>query len=710
MTEFATEVGGLLGVPVSDLNWQAALERATVTDLGQALAELDGQPGTKTKRRRLQAELDFRRRLTHAIDEQLQGLHDLLAAKPGNVAHLAKLEAELARRTAVGVTADAGAQQAWLVRLTPEDPAWHLQLERQDRTVCGKVPGPEAPRTAWRGLTPLPTLTCTRCAPHLIVRADAAAEARSGGLAVVPEVPDRSGAPANTADDGGGGLVVQEVPVDRVEPARDNPRGKDPGDVDELAASIRQVGVLQPITATRRGKRLLVVYGHRRLKAARQAGLATIPAIVREMSEAERIARQTIENLHRQGLTPLQDATAIANLRDAVAAERGGTPPGQRELAELLGVSQSHVSKHLALLELPKPTRAAVDSGGITLQQAGELHKLVAVGRDQQAEQLTRQQLKGELRDFGGRSTLADRVAAGVKQATAQARAAEVRQELAAGGHRVLEEPEGGGWWSSPAARIAQGQPHGERHCLWTGAELTELTVAEHAAAHPEGHAAALCGEHGEAVWLCTDPTEHAEVEEKAAARAADRLASDDADKARREQERQLGRAAKVRQAFAAEQLAKPVRVHASDRGLLTEVVLLAAERQESEAAKLACRLLGLEPVIEQPSWAGGSPSKNYREAVRRHAEDPANLGRVARALPWSEGEFRARWSYSTWGRLVLRYLDQLVAAGYALSPVEQQRHQEATTALNQATEDQDRGDQAEDDSDQHPADAAEEP
>jgi ParB/RepB/Spo0J family partition protein len=519
---------------------------------------------------------------------------------------------------------------------------------------------------------------------HAAAASPAQRRGAKAGAARVPDPPGGQASPGPATDeatadaaDAAGGAVVQELPIDKVHPARDNPRGKDIGNVDELAASIAQVGVLQPVTVAPRGRRYLLVYGHRRLAATRQAGLPTIPAIVQPMSEVERITRQTIENHHRQDLTPLQDAAAIANLRDAVTAERDGTTPGQRELARMLGVSQSHVSKRLELLELPKAVRVAVADGGITLDQAEELHKLVAVGQPKEAEQLARQQLNGELRDFAGQSRLAEQVKRKVDDAVSRARATAVRAELAAAGARVLEPPKGG-WWSSPAARIASGQQHDERHCLWTGGELTETTVDEHAKVHPDGHAAALCERHGEAVWLCTDATAHAETEDKAAARAADRQADGQADQQQRDQERQLGRAAKARQAFVVELLQRPVKVHASDRALLTDVVLMALERQESEAAKLTCRLLGLEPVLEQPTWTGGKPTKNHREAVRHHAEDPANLGRVARALPWAEGEFRARWTYSSWGRLVLRYLDQLVAAGYALSPAEQERYQQA--------------------------------
>jgi ParB/RepB/Spo0J family partition protein len=458
--------------------------------------------------------------------------------------------------------------------------------------------------------------------------------------------------------------------VDAIDEAADNPRGKDVGNIDALAASIAQVGVLQPVTVTPRGKRFLLVYGHRRLAATRQAGLATIPVIVQPMSEAERITRQTIENLHREDLKPLQEATAIANLRDTVAAERDGTAPGQRELARMLGVSQSHVSKRLELLELPAEVQVLLDSGGITLGQAQDLHRLVKVNRAKQAVALAklhadrnRQQADG---GYVYGPTLHQQVNAEVKEAQAQARAARARADLKAAGVRVLKEPQGG-WWNAAAAVLTQ-----DHTCLWLSNRL-DLTVDDHANAHPDGHAAAVCKEHGQAIWVCADPKAHADTHPRAADAAADHEQASAKEQARREEERQLAAAARSRQAFATQLLTAPVKVPAAARELLDGITAVAIERLESDAAKLVCALLGLEPVIEPPTLQGGGRRKNYRAALcRRAAED---LGRVALAVSLGEGEFRARWTYASWRNpMVLGYLDRLLAAGYQPSPVEQQR------------------------------------
>lgn len=498
---------------------------------------------------------------------------------------------------------------------------------------------------------------------------------------LAPAEPRPPGAPASPALEVGGdpllldGRTILELDVDAIDEAADNPRGKDLGNIDGLAASIRQVGVLQPVTVAPRGDRFLLVYGHRRLAAAIKAGLATIPAIVQARSEPERVLRQTIENLHREDLTPLQEAAAIANLRDTIAAARGGKTPGQRELAMMLGLSQSHISKRLELLELPSEVQAALDSGGITLSQAQDLHRLVRVDRTKQAVTLAelhagrnRQQAAG---GYVYGPTLHDQVDAEVKQAEAQAREAEARATLKAAGVRVLKEPRGG-WWKAAAAMLTQGHT-----CLWLTNRL-DLPVDEHAAKHPDGHAAAVCKAHAQAVWVCTDPEAHADTHPRAADVAADHERASADEQARKERERHLAAAAKARQAFAAQLLTSPVKVPAAARELVAGITTVAIERLESEAAKLVCALLDLEPVIEEPTHQGDRRHKNYREALRRRTTE--DLGRVALAVTLGEGEFRARWTYDASWRspIVLGHFEWLLAAGYQPSPVEQQRLAEA--------------------------------
>lgn len=102
--------------------------------------------------------------------------------------------------------------------------------------------------------------------------------------------------------------------------------------------------------------------------------------------------------------------------------------------------------------------------------------------------------------------------------------------------------------------------------------------------------------------------------------------------------------------------------------GMLADITAVAIERLESEAAKLACKLLGLEPVVVTGQY---STTKDWRLTLHQHTGE--NLPRVARAVFLAEGEFRARWTWGNWsGRLVERYLATLEAAGYEFTEAEQ--------------------------------------
>ncbi len=174
------------------------------------------------------------------------------------------------------------------------------------------------------------------------------------------------------------------LPVEKLHPAPDNPR-RDVGDVTELAASIAAVGILEPLIVTPDGSGgHLIVAGARRFAAAKKAGLPEVPCIVREMTDEERILAMAIENLQRVDLLPLEEAAAFSAL--------AGAGWSQRRIAKEVGRSQAHVSKRMALLALPEPARAAVDSGVIGVADAQELLKLkdmptrleAAVGRIRQ--------------------------------------------------------------------------------------------------------------------------------------------------------------------------------------------------------------------------------------------------------------------------------------------------------------------------------------
>lgn len=163
------------------------------------------------------------------------------------------------------------------------------------------------------------------------------------------------------------GDVIIELPIDQVVP---DPKNRKSGDVAGLAASIKDVGILQPILVVQENGHFNLIAGERRWRAAKKAGLDFVPAIVRsDLAEDIVDEMQLVENLQREGLDPLYEAQSYQRL----LAHGGWT---QRGLAERIGVSQSHVSKRLQLLELPEVATKALDSGGITVGDALELHKL----------------------------------------------------------------------------------------------------------------------------------------------------------------------------------------------------------------------------------------------------------------------------------------------------------------------------------------------
>jgi ParB family chromosome partitioning protein len=165
-----------------------------------------------------------------------------------------------------------------------------------------------------------------------------------------------------------GGLV--EVPVGAIAPNPRQPReafGEE--SLAALAASIREVGVLQPIVVRRRDRGYELVAGERRLRAARLAGLATVPAVFRETDESESLREALIENIHRQDLAPLELAAAFQELQDDLGVS-------QEELAERLGYSRPHVANTIRLLQLPPEVQRLVAEGGLS---AGHARALLAL-------------------------------------------------------------------------------------------------------------------------------------------------------------------------------------------------------------------------------------------------------------------------------------------------------------------------------------------
>ena len=154
--------------------------------------------------------------------------------------------------------------------------------------------------------------------------------------------------PAELAGDG-----LRQVRLDHLQPGKYQPRSAiEPGKLTELADSIRAQGVIQPIVAREVSPgRFEIIAGERRWRAAREAGLDTVPVVLRDVDDRAVIAMALIENIQREDLNPLEEALALSRLIDEFSLTH-------QNAAEAVGRSRAAVSNLLRLLELPPEIRA----------------------------------------------------------------------------------------------------------------------------------------------------------------------------------------------------------------------------------------------------------------------------------------------------------------------------------------------------------------
>ena len=154
--------------------------------------------------------------------------------------------------------------------------------------------------------------------------------------------------------------LVQDLDIASLSPNPFQPRQGRPGpEFDELVASIRRHGILQPVVARPANGAYQIVAGERRFRAAQAAGLTTVPAVVRDISDREALEVALIENIRREDLNPMERARAYRRL----GAEFGLT---QEEIAEAVGGSRASISNTMRLLDLPEEVQLAIDQGRLT--------------------------------------------------------------------------------------------------------------------------------------------------------------------------------------------------------------------------------------------------------------------------------------------------------------------------------------------------------
>ena len=175
-----------------------------------------------------------------------------------------------------------------------------------------------------------------------------------------------------------GGLKFEELPVSAIRPNSRQPRTNFPeAGIRELAASIKEVGILQPLVVRPTPGGFELIAGERRLRAAKEAGMERVPVLIRQAGEDESIELALVENLQRENLGPLETAAAYQALMDGFGLTR-------ERLARRLGKSRAAVTNTLRLVHLPEKIQALLGDGKLS-----EGHARALLGLETE-EQMTR--------------------------------------------------------------------------------------------------------------------------------------------------------------------------------------------------------------------------------------------------------------------------------------------------------------------------------
>jgi ParB family chromosome partitioning protein len=161
-----------------------------------------------------------------------------------------------------------------------------------------------------------------------------------------------------------------ELDIEQIKPNPLQPRQKfDKGSIDELARSIKESGVLQPIIVAPDGKTYKIIVGERRWRAAQKAGLKKIPSLIRPMPRKQQLETSLVENLQREDLNPLEIALSYQKMTQELNYT-------QQEIAEKVGKDRTSVANYLRLLKLPKEIQDNLAAGNISMGHARALISL----------------------------------------------------------------------------------------------------------------------------------------------------------------------------------------------------------------------------------------------------------------------------------------------------------------------------------------------
>ena len=206
--------------------------------------------------------------------------------------------------------------------------------------------------------------------------------ARRSGLGKGLDALIPGGSQAPSGGGGGNGIGLRDIAVELIHPNPNQPRVHfDEAALAELSASIKAIGVLQPILVRPSGDKFELIAGERRWRAARSAGLTAIPAIVRVTDDVSSVEQALVENLHRQELTPLEEAAANQQLLEDFNMTH-------EQVATKVGKSRSAITNAIRLLSLPASIQQLLADGRLS---AGHAKALLGTPDRAMQESLARQ-------------------------------------------------------------------------------------------------------------------------------------------------------------------------------------------------------------------------------------------------------------------------------------------------------------------------------